>query len=241
MSVNFCPNCGERVKPEANFCSNCGYKISELRKATEAHTVKQESKNQNVKPVFQSKRDKILADNKSKRAHNLSNYLLIAMIVGFIIFMVYESLPSHKNPVIEAQPRVTSKISYDNVRLQMFDIKAEIRDGKIIVPLDVVLDRRLVSFKYEKYGIKVPLLAYVSPDGKVVTAVSMCEPCNSERFHVEEEDMVCNSCGTRWELKSLFGISGACQEYPPDPIPSTVVGNEIQIDEKIVANWKRRI
>ena len=239
MSVNFCPNCGERIKVEANFCSNCGYKIAELKKASS--DIQSEAKQREPKSDFKSKRDKILDGGKSKKSRNLSVYLLLLIIIGFMIFMVYNSLPSYKNPVIEAQPKVTSKVSYSNVNLQMFDIKPEVRDGKIIVPLDVVIDKKLVGFQYIKGNIKVPLLAYISPEGKLVTAVSICEPCNSERFYTEEDEIVCNACGTRWRLKNLEGISGACQQYPPDPIPSTIVGNEIQIDESIVINWRRRI
>lgn len=69
----------------------------------------------------------------------------------------------------------------------------------------------------------------------------MCEPCNSTEFHIEGNNLICNSCGTTWNLNDLNAISGSCGRYPPDPIPSMVVGNEIQIDEYLVTNWKRRV
>lgn len=52
MSVNFCPNCGERIKVEANFCSNCGYKIAELKKASS--DIQSEAKQREPKSVLQS-------------------------------------------------------------------------------------------------------------------------------------------------------------------------------------------
>ncbi len=39
-------------------------------------------------------------------------------------------------------------------------------------------------------------LAYIAPDGKLVTAVSFCEPCRSTRFHVVGYNIFCNTCGT---------------------------------------------
>ncbi len=235
--VNFCPNCGSKVKQEADFCSNCGYKVSELRRVDKTRV----SSPVVERSVFQSKREKILAKREAGFTSKLTKFGIVGGSVAILVIMLIKSLPSKSNPIIENQPVVTSGINYGDATLGMYDIKAQVRDGKIIIPLDIVIEKRLVGFKYEKGYFKVPLLAYISPDGRIVTAISMCEPCNSERFHIENEDMVCNACGTRWELKNLFGVSGACQEYPPDPVPSIVVGNEIQIDEKIVANWKRRI
>lgn len=87
----------------------------------------------------------------------------------------------------------------------------------------------------------MPLLAYLSEEGRIITAISMCEPCNSTAFHINGNELICNSCGTTWELDNLDAISGSCGKYPPDPIPSRVVGNQIQISELSVANWQRRI
>jgi uncharacterized membrane protein len=85
------------------------------------------------------------------------------------------------------------------------------------------------------------MLAYINPQGKLVTSIAMCEPCNSKSFHTESQDIVCDNCGTRWNFTTLEGISGSCQKYPPDPIPSQIVGNEVRIKEKLVADWKMRI
>ena len=99
----------------------------------------------------------------------------------------------------------------------------------------------MVRFEYEGNGVKIPLLSYVTRSGKVITAVSMCEPCRSTRFHIKGTTLVCNACGTEWNLETLKGIQGGCLNYPPDVIPSTLVQNQIQIDEKIVAQWKPRV
>src|SRR4030043_469882 len=113
--------------------------------------------------------------------------------------------------------------------------------GKISIPLDVVKEKKMVRFEYENNGNKIPLLAYITQTGRVVTAVSMCEPCRSTRFHINETKIVCNACATEWNLETLKGIQGGCLNYPPDIIPSTIEKDRIQIDEKIITQWKPRV
>ena len=123
--------------------------------------------------------------------------------------------------------------------VSMMDMKVE--NGKIIIPLNDIKKEKFVSFTYNGNNGTVPLLAYISEEGKVITAISMCEPCNSTTFHIKSNELVCNSCGTTWEIDNLEAISGSCGKYPPDPIPSIVVGDEVQINEHSVTNWRRRI
>jgi uncharacterized membrane protein len=115
-----------------------------------------------------------------------------------------------------------------------------IENNKIVVSLTyngrevhVLKEKMMVRFEYEANSIKIPLLSYITQSGRVVTAVSMCEPCWSTRFHIQDKTLVCNACYTIWNLESLKGIQGGCRNYPPDVIPSAVENNQIQIDKKI--------
>ena len=123
----------------------------------------------------------------------------------------------------------------------MTDISVKVENGKISIPLDAVKEKKMVRFEYEGNGGKIPIVSYITPAGKVITAVSMCEPCRSTRFHIKDKSLFCNACNTEWNLETLKGIQGGCLNYPPDVIPSTLVQNQIQIDEKIVAQWKPRV
>jgi hypothetical protein len=127
-----------------------------------------------------------------------------------------------------------------NSNLQMTDITASIKDGKIAIPLSTVKEKQLVRFVY-KGEKEVPLLAYLAPSGKVVTAVSMCEPCASTRFFIQGKKIICITCGTQWDLETLKGISGGCTTYPPDRLTNSTGGEEILIEESSAANWKSRI
>ena len=139
------------------------------------------------------------------------------------------------------QPRAVDKTDYWAKAIRMTDVSAKVENGKIFIPLDVVKEKKIVRFEYQGNGAKLPLLSYLTQTGKVVTAVSVCEPCRSTRFHVKENLIVCNSCYTEWNLETLKGIRGGCLKYPPDVIPSSVENGRILIDEKTVTQWKPRI
>ena len=145
------------------------------------------------------------------------------------------------DPRVSSQPKVAEKVDYAGQTIRMTDVSVKVENGKISIPLDVVIEKKMVRFEYEGNGVNIPLLSYITPAGKVVTAVSMCEPCRSTRFHIQDKTLVCNACNTEWNLETLKGIQGGCLNYPPDVIPSTIVKNRIQIDEKIVTQWKPRV
>ncbi len=103
-----------------------------------------------------------------------------------------------------------------------------------------VKNSNLIGFTYNDGSQTKPLLAYISPQGKLVTAISICEPCKSTRFHIEGDILVCNTCATRWNLNTLAGISGGCIDYPPDEITNSVEGDNIYIEENLVKDWNPR-
>jgi uncharacterized membrane protein len=138
-------------------------------------------------------------------------------------------------------PRAVDKTEYWANATKMTDIPYKVENGKISIPLDVVKEKKIVRFQYEGNGVKIPLLSYVTPTGKIVTAVSVCEPCHSTKFHIKEKLLICNACYTEWNLETLKGIKGGCLKYPPDVIPSKVENGQIVIEEKTVTQWKPRV
>ncbi len=225
---NFCTECGKPVQADMSFCTNCGARLTHDNKT-------------DGKIKFEEKRARVLGQKKSAGKLKLVIFAFIAAAIGYILFVYYATVPPLVNPIIKKQPVVTAAIAYTDAIKQMTDVDAIVSGEKIILPLDVVKQQKFVAFNYASAGKIVPLLAYISGEGKLITAVSMCEPCESTRFHIRAITMVCNSCGTTWELNNLDGVSGACLQYPPDVIPSTIIGNEIQINKNIVENWVPRI
>jgi uncharacterized membrane protein len=141
---------------------------------------------------------------------------------------------------VSSQPKIGGSMDYTGQTVRMTDIQAKVGNGKISIPLNDVMEKRIVRFEYEGNGTTIPLLSYMTQAGKLVTAVSMCEPCRSTRFHIKEKTLVCNACYTEWNLETLKGIKGGCLNYPPEVIPSTIEKDRIVIDEKTVTQWKPR-
>ncbi|MGE5599659.1 MAG: Fe-S-containing protein [Bacteroidota bacterium] len=158
--------------------------------------------------------------------------VLIAGAAGYWAFLRPEEPASGYDPV--------EQDAYGGGYVSMTDITVPTAvDGKITLPLATINEKKLIWFAYG--AGKTPVLAYVAPSGKIITAISMCEPCRSERFHIEGDELVCNACGTRWTLEDLQGISGGCPEYPPEKLENSISGDQVLISEKAVLTWKPRV
>ena len=214
-----CPKCQAKNEESSNFCKKCGSRISGSQ--------------------FQDKKEKVLG-GKKKSSWAIVSLVVGAIALGGIAYWIIQGSTAANSKDL-TQPKVSGTVDYTGQKIPMTEVQPSVGNGKISIPLDLVLEKRIVRFEYEANGSKIPLLSYITQTGKVVTAVSMCEPCRSTRFHIKDKTLVCNACGTLWNLETLKGISGGCLNYPPDLLPSTVDKGRIQIDEKVVAQWKPRV
>ena len=169
-------------------------------------------------------------------------YALIGLsLFGIFLFLFINHLPGGEHPVIAKQPEVAMATMYTGETIEPAPISVVVENGKVVFPLTLLLEKKAVSFEYRMPTGSLPLLAFVSSEGKLVTAIRMCEPCNSKKFTIEGTELACGNCETRWKLSNLEGIQGSCQKYPPDPVPSTIVNNQVQIEESVLQHWKIRI
>ncbi len=122
----------------------------------------------------------------------------------------------------------------------MTRIEATAGKGLVEVPLDLVKQNKLVSFEYKRLDGPIPLLAYLAPSGKIVTAIGLSEPCNSKSFHIEGNEIVCNLCLTRWNLETLEAGKGDCPEYPPEMLIHTIHDGRLILREFDLQYWKPR-
>jgi len=217
--MKVCPECQTKNEEASNFCKKCGFHMADY--------------------AFKDKRERVL-NEKKRFPRILLVLILIALLLGGITFWMMGKKTT-ANPKIASQQKVVERVDYSGQTIPMTDIGAKVENGKIIIPLDVVKEKKMVRFEYEGQGVKIPLLAYVTLAGRVVTAISMCEPCRSTRFHIQDKALVCNACNTEWSLETLKGIQGGCMNYPPEVIPSTVEKDRILIEESVVLGWKPRV
>jgi hypothetical protein len=215
-----CPKCQMKNQESSRFCKKCGFQLSGSS--------------------FQDKKEKVLGEKKRRHLWIPISFAALAVVLVGVGYWIIEG-NTGANPRVSSQPKVSGTFDYTGQSIRMTDIQAKVEKGKISIPLDVVKEKKMVRFEYENNGLRIPLLAYITQSGKVVTAVSMCEPCRSTRFHIKDKIIVCNACATEWNLETLKGIQGGCLNYPPDIIPSTIEKDRIQMDEKIVTQWRPRV
>jgi len=113
-----------------------------------------------------------------------------------------------------------------------------IKDKKIVF-VDVKLTNETNELQYQgriiplnlyKGGNYLPLIFLYTPSGNVKASIRTCEPCGSFSMHIGEgKYLICDACGTKWDLETFRGISGGCPEYPPPQLPTTI-SNNIEID-----------
>jgi hypothetical protein len=214
-----CPRCETKNEDSSNFCKQCGSELSS--------------------PSFQDKRRKVLGEGKKKFSWMSLSLAIFALVLGGTGYWFIWGSSSTRSNILSQ--KVTERVDYTGQTVAMTDIQVKVENGKISVPLDVVMEKKIIRFEYEGHGLRIPLLSYITLAGRAVTAISMCEPCQSTRFHIKDKTLVCNACYTEWNLESLKGIKGGCMNYPPEIIPSTVEKGKILIDEKVVLDWKPRV
>lgn len=220
VNAMICPKCKTKNQRSSRFCKKCGSSISVSS--------------------LKDKKARVLAGKKQKSLKRTIFMVVIAMSLTWIGSWILKR-NSAANAEMSSLPTVSSRMNYTDQSIGMTDIEAKVENGRISILLDNVLNKKIVRFEYKNNGLRLPLLAYITPSGKAVSAVSMCEPCQSTQFHIKKKSMVCNACATEWHLETLQGIKGGCLNYPPDFIPSTIENGRIWIEEKVVSQWRPRI
>ena len=77
----------------------------------------------------------------------------------------------------------------------------------------------------------MPLVIISTPSGNTVAGIRTCEPCGSFSFHiVKGANLKCDVCGAEWTLEDFSPVSGGCATYPPPKLPTTVNGDNVEVD-----------
>lgn len=137
-----------------------------------------------------------------------------------------------------SEPRVTEAAAYSST-WKMSSVKPASGDGGISIPVAEVASKKIVSFQYAKPGGEaIPLVAYAKPSGKLFLGVSYCVPCKGEGQRIESDGtLTCESCGTKRDLETMAGLSGACKLYPLDELPAKISGGKIVVEQDALDGW----
>ncbi|MDW7673391.1 MAG: Fe-S-containing protein [Bacillota bacterium] len=194
----------------------------------------------NKKQEFNEKRA------KKRKSNRVITFIVILLVFGGIAAFSFANLSTPNKPIMRwdgGNYNIGEEVSYKGQIFGMTDIQLEeIENGVVGFDLATLKSKSLVyaDYFYNNGAERVPLLAYISPAGRVVAAISMCEPCQSESFHINGSYIVCDTCRSEWLLNDLNGTRGGCLRYPPEEINYNVVDGKIRILEADLKAWVPR-
>lgn len=216
--MSLCKSCGSDVGEQDAICPSCGAMREPASPGVEVPAAPAQSSS-----VF-------------KRAGMIVIPLLL--VVGGAVF--YSYLSPGVNATIRKQPVVAQPASYDSNLVSMTNVPFHMNGNDIVFSLDDLKKFRLIRFEYPAKNIVRPVMAYIDPDGRAVTAISISDHCGSTEFQIKNNQIYCAHCPSHWDMLTMEAYA-CCGTYYPDPIPSRVVGNEVRIPKEEVEKWAGRL
>ncbi len=205
-----CPKCGSQQVSSAIVCLNCGTTLRTIVKTPQQKAIK-----------------------------TVSLIILAAVLISGIGYF-FATINRTYHPVIDHQPSIGYGVQPSANRINSTMVTAVMDGNDIVFPSDQVTSYRIISVN-DPEGIQtVPLLAYLTTRGKIVTAMSISESCRSNDFYLEGETIHCANCPSYWNMESLEAYA-CCQKYYPEPIPSTMSNGMVRINKDVLRQWRTRL
>lgn len=208
-----CSQCGSQVSETQKFCNNCGNPVN-----TTVNEVKI--------PV-------------AKKSSMMSKIILVVVLAAGLTYYAL-TLTRNYHPVISDQPSVGYGTNPGQGQIKSFKTNAGVDGNDIVIDVETVTKHGIIRFNDPEGKQTVPIIAYISPRGKVVTAMSISESCRSDDFYLEGKTIHCANCPSYWDMESLEAYA-CCQKYYPDPIPSRVERGVLKISKSVVQDWRTRL
>lgn len=161
------------------------------------------------------------------------------ILFSFGIYSFYKTMFREYHPVILNQPKIEYTDFAENQKINSTLINSTFTDEYLIFSLKDLINYKLVKLNDPKKILPVPLLAYFTNDGRIVTAISLSENCKSTDFYLEGNEIHCSNCPSYWNKESLEAYA-CCPNYYPEVIPSILEKDEVKISYEILKKWKPR-
>lgn len=208
-----CTQCGSAISEGQKFCTQCGNPVAETKDV--------------LKPAGAGK-------------SSLLPKIIIAIVLLLGLGYYFMTLTRNYHPVIADQPSIGYGTNPRQEKITSFKTAASVDGNDIVIPVEVVEKHGIVRFADPEGKQTTPILVYVTPRGKIVTAMSISESCRSTDFYLEGKNIYCASCPSYWDMESLEAYA-CCQKYYPDPIPSRVERGMLKISKNVVQEWRTRL
>ena len=188
---------------------------------------------------FESKKHQFTKPQR-RRTPLFIGIALAVVVAGVAIFLV-SNQGAEDNYFGES---VADARSYIGKLVSMTQIEPEIKDSSVVIPLEEVDSNSIVYFEVENDENElVPLMAYITPTGRLFVGSSMCEPCRGRKFSLAGETMVCDTCKTTYDIETHEFISGvpACGSFPPVNMNPIVEQGNVVVDYNEILSWRARV
>lgn len=173
--------------------------------------------------------------------------LLIAILLVAVIGTVAAGLLLRGSGAEADQPffgeTAARTRSYIGRVVPMTTIEPFIEGDRVSIPLELLEKNDIVYFEVKNNeGFMVPLMAYITPTGRIFTGSSMCEPCRGRYFSLAGETLVCDTCRTTYTIEGREFISGSqdCGAYPPVYMSSRIENGMVSIALEEILAWRIR-
>lgn len=205
-----CTKCGSEQLSNAVVCLNCGTALREIVSTPQQKAIKRFS------------------------------LIILAVVLISGVGYFFATIGRTYHPVIDHQPTVGYGVQPSAEKIMSSMVSATLEGNEIVVPGEQLTSYRIIRVK-DPEGIQtVPVIIYLTPRGKIVTAMSISESCRSNDFYLEGENIHCANCPSYWNMESMEAYA-CCQKYYPAPIPSTYRNGQIRIEKNVVQEWRTRL
>jgi hypothetical protein len=117
--------------------------------------------------------------------------------------------------------------SSDATRYKATWIVPAMNGASLSVLVSAVEQDKIVHFWVDTPTGKQAFMAY-KLDGTFYMRGNICVPCRSYNYSLQKGILVCDTCGTTFNAKTTAkGLSGACVNYPKEPVSFQVQNNNL--------------
>jgi hypothetical protein len=187
-----------------------------------------------------NKKDQFINQRKSKAPIIIG---IVTILIVSVLTMAFLNINGKKEELTYYGDPVVGERSYIGKLIKMTKIEPIVDEESLQIPLETVDQSNIVYFESENQDKAiVPMMAYITPSGRLFVGSSLCEPCRGKTFSLAGETLVCDTCKTTYNIENHEFISGAkvCGQYPPVNMNPEIIDGNIVIQKEEVLNWKIR-
>ncbi len=140
---------------------------------------------------------------------------------------------------VVAEPR-----SYEGRIRKMTELVPELNGERIELPFHKIDRHDIVYFEIEnENGFAVPVMAYITPTGRLFVGVSLCEGCGGRRYALAGDTLLSENCRTIFKIEDHRFIRGSrrCRDYPPQLLDWSLEEDTLVIPREEVLGWQPRV